>query len=204
MRKASTHTLPIRREPAKLFLVRRAAPLLALATVGAAVLLWSGSTDEPDAAPPGPVAAWARLDAQARCDDALQLVTHRDRWPTHCRWRQPGERLQGQSFPPPVGPPPFDDPRVEIYVDPGQTRDDLARAIAHELGHMHHTREPSFPAREWLAARGLPETTPGEVWTEDYAEVFAALFGPPGDTWRAPTPRPTPEALAALEARFFS
>ncbi len=86
-----------------------------------------------------------------------------------------------------------------------QTREQLANAIAHELGHMHHTREPA-PARvaEWLAARSLPPTTPDEVWTEDYAEVFAALFSPPSDAWRAPTPRPSAEELASLKARFFS
>ena len=79
----------------------------------------------------------------------------------------------------------------------------MASAIAHELGHMHHTREPTF-VREWLAARNLPAETPAEVWTEDYAEVFAALFGPRQERWRAPTPRPSPEALAVLKARFFS
>jgi hypothetical protein len=175
-----------------------------VAAAATAVLLWNGRADDPAPAPPGREAAWAGLDAQARCDEALPLVTHGDRWPTHCRWRRPDERLQGQAFPPPVGPPPYDSPRVEIYVDPAQSRDDLARSIAHELGHMHHTREPSFPAADWLGARGLPPATPAEVWTEDYAEVFAALFAPASDAWRAPTPRPTPEALAELRTRFFS
>ena len=130
-------------------------------------------------------------------------MSYPDRWPVRCRFRNPGENLVGQSFPPPVGPPPYDDPHVEIYVAPEQSREDLARAIAHELGHMHHTREPAFEA-EWLRARNLPAGTPSEVWTEDYAEVFAALFAPAGDRWRAPTPRPSPEALAALKAQFFS
>jgi hypothetical protein len=184
--------------------VRRAALFLVVAAAAAALLLGDGRGDEPDPRPPGREPAWAALDPHARCESARQLVTHRDEWPTECRWRRPEERLQGQAFPPPVGPAPFDSPRVEIYVDAAQSREELARAIAHELGHMHHTREPSFTASDWLAARGLPATTPVEVWVEDYAEVFAALFGPPSDSWRAPTPRPTPEALAALKARFFS
>jgi hypothetical protein len=147
--------------------------------------------------------AWSRLDPQARCDSAVVLVTHPDRWPTVCRWRTPADALQGQAFPPPKGAPPFDDPHIEIYVAVSQTREELAHAMAHELGHMHHTREPTFvPA--WLAARNLPADAPSQVWTEDYAEVFAALFSPPSDAWRAPTPRPGPEALAALKGQFFS
>ena len=157
----------------------------------------------PSPGPSGADPAWSQLDPQARCDSALALVTHPDRWPVICRWRNPGERVAGQSFPPPPGLPPYDNPRVEIYVSPGQSREALARTIAHELGHMHHTREPDFVA-DWLAARNLSPQAPDEVWAEDYAEVFAALFAPPSGRWRAPTPRPTPEALAALRAQFFS
>ena len=171
---------------------------------GAVLLLWNGRpTDVPAAAPAATHSAWDLLDPQARCDSAVALVTYRDRWPTVCRWREPGGGLQGQAFPPPVGPPPYDQPRIEIYVARNQTREELANAIAHELGHMHHTREPMNLA-EWLAARNLPADTPSEVWTEDYAEVFATLFSPPAARWRAPTARPSPEALAVLKARFVS
>ena len=121
-----------------------------------------------------------------------------------CRWRNAGESLQGQAFPPPKGPPPFDDPRIEIFVAATQSRDNMATAIAHELGHMHHTREPAFAAADWLTARNLPGETASEIWTEDYAEVFAALFSPPADHWRAPTPRPSAQDLLALKGRFFS
>ena len=178
-----------------------------VANAAVVAVVWNNRAGGPEARPspaPAPDPRWSRLDPQARCDEALRLVTHGDRWPVRCRWRQPGDRVQGQSFPPPAGPPPYDDPRVEIYVAETQSREELAATIAHELGHMHHTREPSFAVADWLAARGLPEATPSEVWTEDYAEVFAVLFGPPGDAWRAPTPRPSPEALATLKARFFS
>ena len=176
-----------------------------VANVAAGLLIWNARLDGSD---PRPVLdadpSWSPLDAQGRCDEALRDVTRPNPWPVRCRWRQPGETLQGQAYPPPMGPPPYDEPRVEIYVAETQSRGQLANAIAHELGHMHHTREPSFAIPDWLAARGLPPGTPDEVWTEDYAEVFAALFSPPSDAWRAPTPRPTPEALAALKTRFFS
>ncbi len=173
---------------------------------GAVLLLRSHPGDrgvERSGAGPAPAdQTWTGLDAQARCDSASALVTHPDRWPVRCRWRSPGEALQGQAFPPPPGPAPFDDPHVQIFVAPDQTREQLAGAIAHELGHMHHTREPDFVA-DWMAARNLPAGTPDEVWAEDYAEVFAALFAPPSGRWRAPTPRPSPEALASLRAQFF-
>ena len=182
---------------------RLAVLLLVLANGAVAFLIWNGATDDA-AAPPAPKdSAWSTFDAQARCAEAAALVTHRDRWPTVCRWRETGGPLHGEAFPPPAGPPPYDVPRVEVHVGPSQSREELANAIAHEFGHMHHTREPTF-VPEWLAARSLPLATPDEVWTEDYAEVFAALFSPPSDRWRAPTARPSPEALADLRARFFS
>ncbi|HWI04952.1 MAG TPA: hypothetical protein VNT52_14160 [Acidimicrobiales bacterium] len=180
--------------------------LVILAGVAVAVVIWSLRPDGPGARPVvlDPEPEWSGLDAQGRCEEALREVTHPDSWPVRCRWRRPGEMLQGQAYPPPTGPPPYDEPRVEIYVADTQSRAQVANAIAHELGHMHHTREPTFAVADWLAARGLPAGTPAEVWAEDYAEVFAALFSPPSDAWRAPTPRPTPEALASLKARFFS
>jgi hypothetical protein len=182
----------------------------AVAAVGVGVLLAVGSltlrdqslTARVQGAPPTTVSPQDGLDPQARCDAAARLVTASRRWPMVCRWRQPGEQLQGQAFPPPPGDPPFDHPRIEIYVDPAQSTEGLARTIAHELGHMHHTRDPRF-VPEWLAVRGLPAGTPDDIWTEDYAEVFAALFAPPSDRWRAPTPRPAADDLVRLKARFF-
>ncbi len=180
------------------------------AVAGAAVLVAVASLSfqrdrpvvETPGAPPTTTSALTGLDPQARCDRAAGLVTARRRWPMVCSWRTPGGQLQGQAFPPPPGDPPFDDPHIEIYVDRSQSAEDLARAIAHELGHMHHTRDPRFvPA--WLAARGLPRGTADEIWTEDYAEVFAALFAPPSERWRATTHRPTDADLARLRASFF-
>ena len=182
--------------------MKRAAVVLAGLAVLAVLVVNDLSSDGSGARPSGDP-GWAALDPQARCDRALDLVAHPDRWPVVCRWRVPGEVLQGQSFPPPKGAPPYDDPHVEIYVEAAQGREELANVIAHELGHMHHTRE--FPLfGEWLAARALAPGTPDAIWTEDYAEVFAALFSPPAARWRAPTPRPDAGALADLKARFFS
>ena len=179
---------------------RRILGVVLVVTAAIGLVVWAGGSE--DAAPPAGDGL-AGLDAQARCDRALPLVTHPDRWPVRCRWRQPGEVLQGQAFPPPEGPPPYDDPHVEIYVTPTQTEEQLANAIAHELGHMHHTREPRF-VPDWLSARNLPPGTPDAIWAEDYAEVFATLFSPPASVWRSPTPRPSPEALATLKVRFFA
>jgi hypothetical protein len=88
-------------------------------------------------------------------------------------------------------------------VGRSETPIDVAHTIAHELGHMHHTREPTF-VPQWLAARGLAPGTPDTIWTEDYAEVFAALYGPAVEGWQAATVRPSPEGLAALEKQFFA
>lgn len=169
--------------------------------VAGALVTWWASRPHPHR--PAAAARWAALGPQARCDDAASLVTGRDPWPMVCRWRQPGDALEGQAFPPPAGDPPFDHPHIEVYVAGGQSRVEVAHAIAHELGHMRQTREPAF-GPDWLAARGLPPDTPWQVWSEDYAEVFAALFAPPVEAWRAPTTRPDAAALAALKARFFA
>jgi len=177
--------------------------VVALAAAMTTVVWDAGKSEPPPPPPPAATSAWAQLDAPARCASATALVTHRDRWPTVCRWREPGGVFQGQSFPPPIGPPPYDDPHIEIYVAPSQTREQLASVIAHELGHMHLTRDPAF-VPEWLTARNLAADTTSDVWVEDYAEVFATLFGPSYDRWRAPTTRPGPDELARLRARFFA
>lgn len=170
--------------------------------VGAVRLYSGGSSPAPATATTTTLSDWDRLDPQGRCDDAVALVRRPDPWPTLCTWREEKTSVGGQSFPPPVGDPPWDHPRIQIYVARTDSRVDVAHAIAHELGHMTHTRDFA-QVPQWLAARGLPANTPWEVWTEDYAEVFAALFGPPVDGWHAPTTKPAPAALAALEAQFF-
>jgi hypothetical protein len=170
---------------------------------GAVRLATAGSSSSPPPAPTVTTTQWDTLDAQGRCQSAAELVRRPNPWPTICSFRAAGDTLRGQSFPPPVGDPPYDHPHIEVYLRPTESREDVAHTIAHELGHMTHTREATFvPA--WLQARGLPADTPPAIWTEDYAEVFATLFGPPVDGWQAPTTRPGPAELAALQAQFFS
>jgi len=157
----------------------------------------------PAGAPAAPLArGWAGLDPPARCASALGLVAYPNRWPMLCRWREASDTVAGMAFPPPVGAPPWDHPRIEIYLAPDEARPEVAHAIAHELGHMRHTRDAPM-ARAWLAARGLPPDTVSAVWVEDYAEAFAAVFGPAVGEWDAPTARPTPAALESLRAQFF-
>lgn len=179
-----------------------------LAVIGVALLVavvFQAGRDGSSAARPSagaPAAEGDAPDPDARCAAALGLVATRERWPITCRWRLASDGLQGQAFPPPAGPAPFQVPHVEIYLEPAQSTEDLARAIAHEFGHMHHTRE-FLRLPEWLRARNLPADAPVELWSEDYAEVFARLFGPPSEKWRAPTSPPDPEALAGLRSQFF-
>lgn len=113
----------------------------------------------------------------------------------------PGGRGRRRVVPSARGDPPWDRPRIEVYLSPDQGPPEVARVIAHEMGHMVHTREPTFGAA-WLEARNLPPDTDASVWVEDYAEVFAVLYAPPGE-WRAATPPPTPAELDALRSRFF-
>lgn len=167
--------------------------------IGAVVVFWVANRDgRPDLV----ADQWSRLDPQGRCARALTLIRHESSWPIICRWRRADDHVLAVSFPPPAGNPPWDHPRIEVYVSRHQGQSEIARVIAHEMGHMVHTREPTF-ASEWLKARRLPPDTDSSVWTEDYAEVFAALFGPPGD-WRAPTAPPSSSELADLRARFFA
>jgi hypothetical protein len=119
-----------------------------------------------------------------------------------CEWRPTGVTLEGEAFPPPAGDPPWDHPRMVIFVDPPQGPAEIARAIAHEMGHMYLTRTAGDgPA--WLVARHLPADTPASAWVEDYAEGFAAVFGPDLHDWRGIGPRPSAEELQSLAAQFF-
>jgi hypothetical protein len=186
--------------------VRRGTAVLVVVAnlVFVALVVWwaMGGSSTPGAPRTAAPTGWDALDAQGRCDDAAALVGRPNPWPTVCTWREPGDTLRGQSYPPPAGAPPWDRPRIEVYVGRTESRTSVAHTIAHELGHMVHTREATF-GPQWLQARGLPADTPPEVWTEDYAEVFATLYGPPVEGWQAPTTRPDAATLARLEAQFF-
>jgi hypothetical protein len=170
--------------------------------VAAGAAAWLRRDTRRAAAGPSAASPWAALDPTGRCTSALALVHYPNQWPMFCRWRATDEKLAGSAFPPPVGDPPWDRPHIEVYVAPTETREEVGHALAHELGHMRLTREPSM-VDAWLSARGLPPDTAAQVWVEDYAETFAALFGPPVGHWDAPTPAPDQSALARLRAEFF-
>ncbi len=174
-----------------------ASVLVNLLTV-AAVVNWLNRPQVHSAARSG----WSALDPQARCGRALSLVKYLNVWPLVCQWRTPGQALDGEAFPPPVGEPPWDHPRIVIYVAPGQSQAQVARVIAHEMGHMYLTRAATIgPA--WIQARGLgPDAMPTK-WVEDFAEVFAAVYGPDVGDWAGEGARPAPPQLAALAAQFF-
>lgn len=171
--------------------------LVNLLTV-AAFINWVSHSSARAAAP----SAWSLLDAQGRCGTALRLIRYANAWPLVCQWRSPGQTLEGEAFPPPVGDAPWDHPRMVIYVHRGQSAAQVARVIAHEMGHMYLTRTASDgPA--WVSARGLPADTPASTWVEDYAEVFAAVYGPDLHDWQGAGSRPSPAELQRLAAQFF-
>lgn len=146
--------------------------------------------------------AWSSLDAQGRCNDAVRIVHYANAWSLICQWRAPGQTIEGEAFPPPVGDPPWDNPRIVVYVALTQSPDQVARVIAHEMGHMYLTRTASDgPA--WLKARGLAPDTPASRWVEDYAEVFAAAFGPDVHDWQGAGARPSQAEINRLAAEFF-
>ncbi|MDQ4088936.1 MAG: hypothetical protein M3163_01295 [Actinomycetota bacterium] len=181
--------------------MRSKAPLLLLILVDGLVIA-AGIMFAVGRSPTRSSSDWSALDPALRCKAAVELIDHPAPWPIVCRWRQPGDTMTAVAFPSPVGDPPWDRPRIDVHVDAGQSREELARVIAHEMGHMHHTREPSFTGG-WLQARNLAPDTDWTIWVEDYAEVFARIFGPPFPDWRATTVPPTPAELESLRTRFF-
>ena len=169
---------------------------------------------------PAPVAAPAKprytdaqfqaLGVQQKCDAAHSLIRFAPSpWPIVCIVEQ-ATRYAGMTFAP---------TRIELYVYTGESQAELARTMAHELGHMvewFRARQPAnATARqsEWWAARGLndrcwaPDFGCMNTWwgsgSEDFAETFARWQFPTTD-WRATTPVPTAAQVAALAPAFFT
>jgi hypothetical protein len=171
-----TNAAPIRPTPFRRRSPFRLGPVLGLfLALDVAILTMyvvanqGGETADPPestADPSDADSAWANLGPQERCNRAVALVSFPNSWPLHCRWRQSQETLSGMAWPPPAGEAPWDNPRIEVYLTPSQSEADVAHAIAHEMGHMHHGREYAR-VEEWLAARRLPPDTEWTVWTED-------------------------------------
>ncbi|MCW2614538.1 MAG: Peptidase superfamily [Frankiales bacterium] len=109
----------------------------------------------------------------------------------------------------------LDDKRIAMYVRPcgSQSVELLRHVMAHELGHAHDTELMSAADRRaWLAARGIPASTP---WygcsgctdfatpAGDFAEVYAQ-WARGASTNRSQLAGDVGRAqLAALARRFF-
>jgi hypothetical protein len=148
-------------------------------------------------APPPPPASNAPIDAAlapARIDNVLASITYpwRARLPGWTIAFLPGRPgLRGLTF--------VQQRRIEVYVRADFTDRQVADIVAHELGHaVDVTLLDDAERLGWLAARGLPATTPwfdvdenGDfgAGTGDFAEAFATwqvgkvtqsrLAGPP-------------------------
>ena len=171
-------------------------------------------------APPAPVAPpgtaqytdaqFQALGVEQKCDAAHSLIRFAPSpWPIVCIF-DAAPRYAGMTYAP---------IRIELYVYAGESQTELARSMAHEMGHMVEwftTRHPSNPAArqlEWWTARGLsdrcwaPDFGCMSTWrgsgAEDFAESFARWQFPSTD-WRATTPVPTAAQIAALASAFFN
>jgi len=102
--------------------------------------------------------------------------------------------------------------RIEVFVRPGATSADLARILAHELGHaVDVSRNSGDDRREWLAVRGIDEAPwwPGNGLADfatgagDFAESFAVWQVGDEDYRGELGPSPTAEQLEVLERLSF-
>lgn len=102
--------------------------------------------------------------------------------------------------------------RIEVFVRPGATSTDLARILAHELGHaVDVSKNSGDDRRDWLAARGTVDAPwwPGNGAADfatgagDFAEAFAVWQVGDADYRGELAPAPTPEQLELLERLSF-
>ncbi len=98
--------------------------------------------------------------------------------------------------------------RIEVFVRPGATSSDLARILAHELGHaIDVSKNSGDERRDWLSARGAEDAPwwPGNGLADfatgagDFAESFAVWQIGDGDYRGELAPVPTPEHIELLE-----
>lgn len=97
--------------------------------------------------------------------------------------------------------------RIEVFVRPGATSSDLARILAHELGHaVDVSKNSGDERRAWLEIRGAEDAPwwPGNGLADfatgagDFAEAFAVWQVGDGDYRGELAPVPTPEQLELL------
>lgn len=102
--------------------------------------------------------------------------------------------------------------RIEVFVRPGATSADLARILAHELGHaVDVSKNDGDERREWLAARNAEEAPwwPGNGLADfatgagDFAESFAVWQVGAVDYRGELAPAPTEADLELLERLSF-
>ncbi len=102
--------------------------------------------------------------------------------------------------------------RIEVFVRPGATSADLARILAHELGHaVDVTKNSGDERRAWLVLRNAESAPwwPGNGLADfatgagDFAEAFA-VWQVGADDYRGELgPPPTPEQLELLRELSF-
>ncbi len=102
--------------------------------------------------------------------------------------------------------------RIEVFVRPGATSADLARILAHELGHaVDVSKNSGDERREWLELRGAQDAPwwPGNGLVDfatgagDFAEVFAVWQVGDADYRGELAPVPSAEQLELLERLSF-
>lgn len=102
--------------------------------------------------------------------------------------------------------------RIEVFVRPGATSSDLARILAHELGHaVDVSKNSGDDRRDWLTARNTPDAPwwPGNGAADfatgagDFAEAFAVWQVGDADYRGELAPAPTSEQLELLEQLSF-
>lgn len=117
----------------------------------------------------------------------------------------PRAGLQGMTYP--------HEQRIELYVRPGQSADDLAVVVAHELGHaVDVTFNDSTRRERWRDLRALPDDMPWfgcDGCTDyatpagDFAEVFAWWLTEGRDYRSELGPPPDGEELEQLLPLFW-
>ncbi len=141
-------------------------------------------------------------DIQALAEPALAMISY--------PWQQrlPGWRVEfvrGESVI--AGYTWSREDRIEVFVRKDSTTEDLARILAHELGHAVDVRmNDGDERRRWLELRGVPDAPwwPGEGVADfatgagDFAESFAAWQVGPYDYRGELAPAPTAEEIAVL------
>ena len=152
------------------------------------------------------VAATPPLFVEQRGQQALALLNY--------PWERLGYRIEFQG--PRTGLLGVTDSStklITVFVRDRHTVAQIARTLAHELGHaLDFSQTTVYEAKQYLAIRGLPfdiaDWYPCNACTDfsspagDFAETFASYLLGPGDFRSEIGPAPSADQLAALGAIF--